>query len=51
MSVDNSRTQYETLRALREIDVDFAQGYGNAKPCPIEELFQKNDSDRKTSKR
>ncbi|MEK7207364.1 MAG: EAL domain-containing protein [Pseudomonadota bacterium] len=41
----------EILKALGVIGVDFAQGYGIAKPCPIEELFQKNDADRKMSER
>jgi EAL domain-containing protein (putative c-di-GMP-specific phosphodiesterase class I) len=29
----------EILRILRDIGVDFAQGYGVAKPQPMEELF------------
>jgi len=41
----------EILRALGVIGVDFAQGYGIAKPCPIEELFQKSDASRKASER
>jgi EAL domain-containing protein (putative c-di-GMP-specific phosphodiesterase class I) len=29
----------EILRLLRDIGVDFAQGYGVAKPQPMENLF------------
>ncbi len=28
----------ETLNKLRELDVDYAQGFGISKPCPIEKL-------------
>jgi diguanylate cyclase (GGDEF)-like protein/PAS domain S-box-containing protein len=36
----------ETLEALREIGVDYAQGYGIAKPRPLEEVvYGKSESD------
>jgi diguanylate cyclase (GGDEF)-like protein/PAS domain S-box-containing protein len=34
-SVENQ----DVLDALRKIGVDYAQGYGIARPCPVEELF------------
>jgi diguanylate cyclase (GGDEF)-like protein/PAS domain S-box-containing protein len=35
----------ETLEALREIGVDYAQGYGIAKPVPLEEALYGNNKD------
>ena len=29
----------EIIQVLKEIGVDYAQGYGIAKPCPVEDVF------------
>ena len=34
----------DILEALRELGVDFAQGYGVAKPAPLEEILVQTDA-------